>query len=131
MRRALSKFRRCDAGAAAVEFSIVGLILVLVSLAVIDFGRGFHARNQMAFAADIGARLVLTDGEIANDALALALRDAYQGVNPEALTVEVTDTTVDGTAFKVLTLEYPLQLRWYGLEASALTLNVVRRVPLI
>ncbi|MFW6076354.1 MAG: TadE/TadG family type IV pilus assembly protein, partial [Hyphomicrobiales bacterium] len=40
--RTLRRLARNESGAAAVEFAIIVWALILVSLGIIEFGRGFH-----------------------------------------------------------------------------------------
>jgi Flp pilus assembly protein TadG len=47
---------RSDAGAAAVEFVLVGMLLLLVTFGVLQVGLVLHARNVLAADAAEGAR---------------------------------------------------------------------------
>jgi Flp pilus assembly protein TadG len=60
MHRLAMRLRDADRsrGAAAVEFAIVLTLLLLIVFGVIDFGRGYNAKETLTQAAREGARLV-------------------------------------------------------------------------
>jgi Flp pilus assembly protein TadG len=78
--RVVRRLRSCQAGSTAIEFAIVSLVLVLVTLGVIEFGRGLNIRNQLSQAADFGARKILIDKLISDSALEAAVRSAHAKV---------------------------------------------------
>lgn len=127
---AFRRLRDCRSGATALEFAIVSLFLVLISIGVIDFGRGFQARNNMSHAADVGARTLLTNAETSNSTLETAIRSAFTGSNPELLEIEIASESIDGTTYRAVTMQYPLSLHIPGLESSPIMLTILRRVPL-
>lgn len=126
---ALRRLRSCQAGGAAVEFAIVGMVLVLVVLGVIEFGRGLNIRNQLSFVADFGARRILTDRQISDDALVSEMRAAFNAAAPDRLTITIGTETVNGVQFRTVTVSYPFTPLVPGTEA--LNLSVVRRTPLV
>ncbi|HUE46759.1 MAG TPA: TadE/TadG family type IV pilus assembly protein [Aestuariivirgaceae bacterium] len=128
--RQLHRLRHCQSGAAALEFAIVSLFLVLVSIGVVDFGRGFHVRNNMSYAADVGARTLLTNPETSDSTLEGAIRDAFTGPEPELLVVDFLTEMVGGTTYRTVTITYPLDLHIPGFESSPIDLTVTRRIPL-
>ena len=69
----MSGFRRCQSGAAAIEFAIIALVLVMVCLGVIELGRALFLRNELSFAADFAARKILTDKAEDHEKLSQAL----------------------------------------------------------
>jgi Flp pilus assembly protein TadG len=119
---------RCDRGAAAVEFAIVSLILIALCLGIIDFGRGLYLRNNLAFAADLGARRILVNPAIADSAVHDAVREGFQGA-ADLLQVESGRETISGIAFRTIVVSFPLALNVPGLTDSGMTLRVARRVP--
>lgn len=124
----LFRFRECNRGAAAVEFAIVSLILIALCLGIVDFGRGLYVRNNLAFAADLGARRILVDPTIADTALRDAVRAGFQGA-PDLLQVDSANETISGISFRTITVRFPLTLHVPGLTHSGITLKVARRVP--
>lgn len=125
------RFHSCQAGSTAVEFAIVSLVLMLVVLGTIEFGRGLNVRNQLSQAADYGARTILTNSQISDSALTTAVKSAFNAGAGTALTVVVNAETVDGVQFRTIALSYPFTPLIPGLASGTLNLNVARRTPLI
>lgn len=55
MLRALMQFRRDARGGAGIEFAVIGPAIVILLIAVTDFGLGFYRRMQVQTAAQRGA----------------------------------------------------------------------------
>lgn len=127
----LRRLRDCSSGATAVEFAIVSLFLVLVSIGVIDFGRGFYVRNHMSYAADMGARKALIDATASEATLESTIRDAFTGPSPDLLEVTIGSETITGVTYRIVTMAYPLALKIPGMTDSPVTLNVARRIPVL
>ena len=123
-------FKRNDDGAAALEFAIVAAVFISLSLGIIEFGRSLQVRNELAFAADFGARYMLLNPKAEQSAIISTIRDEFHGYDPTDLTVTVKDETIDGTDFKIIGLSYPMQIIVPGV-AEFFTLNVSRSVPVI
>lgn len=132
--RTLRRLARNESGAAAVEFAIIVWALILVSLGIIEFGRGFHVRNEMTYASDRAARMILTfpeyGGELLDpdceERLRNTVRDAYTGPRPEDLSVEFSIN--DAKTFRTVLIGYPFTLLIPGL-GDTFDLTVTRRVP--
>ena len=122
---------RCQSGAVALEFAIVSLFLVLISIGVIQFGRGLYVRNEMAYAADKGARAALIDADISDTALENTVRDAFSGPDADQLQVVVGTETVNGRTYRTAKLVYPLTLEFLGLTDADIELSITRRIPVI
>ncbi len=127
--RALRRLCDCRSGATALEFAIVSLFLVLTAIAVVDFGRGFHVRNNMSHAADVGARKLLIDPAISDGTLEDAIRAAFTAAEPDLLEIGIASETVDGASYRAVTMEYPLSLHVPGFESSPVTVTILRRIP--
>lgn len=134
--RSFSRAWRCESGATAVEFAIVCLPLLLLSLGIVEFGRALFVRNDLSYAADVAARKVLIDQipataseSDASAALNSAVRGAFGGGDPSLLQVSVKTETVDGVTFRVLSIRYPFTLLLVGLSNSPIGLAVSRRIP--
>lgn len=130
----LRRFARADSGAAAIEFAIIVWALILVSLGIIEFGRGFHVRNEMTYASDRAARMILTFPEYAGELLdpdceerlRNTVRDAFTGPSPEDLSVDFSLN--EAKTFRTVLIRYPFTLLIPGL-GDAFDLTVTRRVP--
>ncbi len=128
--RALCRCARREEGAAAVEFAIVSVAFVLVSLATLEFGRAFEVRNKLAFAADIAARQILNNAEISEDDVEERVREAFDAADPELLEVELGAETVGGVQFRTVSLTYPFVLLIPQLSSNSIVLSTSERVPL-
>lgn len=127
--RTIRSCHRCESGAAAIEFSIVGFVMILVMLGVIEFGRGLLVRNEIAYLSDIGSRKTLIDPAISEDALRDAMRAAFSR-DRSLLQIAVSTETIDNTQYRIIAIAYPMSLLVPGLSSQALSLQVSRRIPL-
>lgn len=117
-----------DAGSAVVEFVLVAGMLVLLVLAVLQFGLALHVRNALIAAAGEGARFAaLADtGPGEGVARTRELVAASLGAGFE-VTVTADATTVDGVPAIVMTVSAPLPVA--GLLGPAGMLEVTGRAP--
>jgi hypothetical protein len=129
MMRARRSIRGCTAGAAAVEFAIISMVLIGLLVGTIDFGRTLYVKNQISALADQAMRKVLIDPSISGDTLESELRDDFYAGDAAELTFDVADETIDGIAYRVVTIGYPMTLFIPGLSSDAVSLSVTRRVP--
>lgn len=127
--RCMARLRRCESGTAAIEFAVIALILILVCLGTIEFGRAFFLRNEMSYAADFAARKILTDPTITDAKLDEAVRAAFTGLDPEAVTVTIGSETANGLAFRTVSMEYSMTLLVPGLTEDPVLLSLSRRIP--
>lgn len=134
MRSILQTARRlpnCESGAAAIEFAIISLALILVSLGVIEFGRGLQVRNELSFAADFGARKMLTNPTVSDSDIENEVRSALTVADPDLLQVTMGTEMVEGVQFRTIVLGYPFTLLIPGLSSDAITLALARRIPVM
>lgn len=129
MRSAFKRLAKCQTGAAAVEFAIVSSVLIMLLIAIVDFGRTLYIKNQLSFLADKAARSILVNPNITDASLETTLRSDFVAGDPLGLTVDITTDVVSGTTFKVLSIDYPVTLFVPNLASSTLDLNVTRRIP--
>lgn len=127
----LSRFIRCRSGATAVEFSVVGLLFIMLTIGVIETGRALYVRNHMAHAADVAARRLLIDTSTSNETLDSAIRAAFTQGDPDLLEIAFQNEVVDGIDSRRMAIEYPLTLRFVGMPMIGITLTIQRRVPLV
>ncbi len=123
----IARLWRDQKGATAVEFSICGAILIALSLGVIEIGRAFLVRNELAYAADRATRTVLMDPSASDSTIAAAARAAFQD-DLSLLVVAVAEETVDGLPSRVITLSYPIDLLLPLRATSGFDLSVSRRI---
>lgn len=117
---------RDERGAAAVEFAIISLPLILLALGVIEFGRAFNIQNDMAYAADVATRRLLLDGSTSATELQALVRDSFTGGQPEQLDLTLG---TDGSGTITLQLTYPLTLSVPGVTSEIIRLTLERRIP--
>lgn len=131
IRRAqLHRLVRCASGAAAIEFAMIGLLLISLLLGVFEFGHALFLRNQLALAADIATRQVLLDPpETSSDLehLEAAIRSSIT-FDQGRLQVELGLPSEEG--IMPITLRHPLTLLVPDLFHKNITLSVDRRIPL-
>lgn len=98
--RNLSKIKRKEDGQSLVEFALILPILLLLIVAVIDFGWIFFAKVSMNNAAREGARLyaVRNDKNLAEDRAEAALNNITFSVGPVA-TATIEESGADPTAY--------------------------------
>lgn len=78
-----------DRGAAAVEFALVCLPLLILVLGLIDFGRAYNEQETLTQAARVGARLAIV-GNTTSVVQAAVVNAAHPSVNISASAVTVT-----------------------------------------
>ncbi|UIJ70484.1 TadE/TadG family type IV pilus assembly protein [Aurantimonas sp. HBX-1] len=127
----LRRLRRCERGSVAVEFAIISWVFILVSLGIIEFGRGLLMRNELSYVADLAARQILIDGAVSDSTLDATLRAALTSGDPDLLTVAIGTETVGTTDYRTVTITYPFTLLVPGLTTDAISLSVDRRVPIL
>ena len=113
-------------GSAVVDFVLVGMLVLIVSVALLQLALGLHARNVLIDAAGEGARRAALAGGTPQEARArvhslagAALADGY------VQSVEVQRTSVDGVGVVVVTVTAPLPV--LGLLGPGGTLRVQGR----
>ncbi len=121
---------RHEGGASAVEFAIVGSILVTVLLAVLQLGWALQIRSEMARAADQAVRQVMLDPEMDDEEFEAEVAKALADYDDARLVVEAGETTVGSSNFRVVTVDYDLPLGIPGFP-DLVTLTVSRRTPLL
>lgn len=129
--RVLRRFRRNSSGAAAIEFAVVGVAFMLLSISVIEFGRGLMLRNQISDAIDIAARELLLDKDTTDSELTDTVQNGFAVGDPGKLGFTFANGSDSGVSYKEIQVTYPLTLIIPGLTENSLTLSVTRRIPLL
>jgi len=124
----------CERGVAAIEFAFVGLIVIMMALGSVEFGRAFYLRNKLSHAVDLAARLILTKPDTGNDVLEAEILTAF-GDDQEVPSVTITSgSTGSGTtlvSFKTVDASVTFTSLVPELIAGGIVLRVSRRVPLV
>jgi Flp pilus assembly protein TadG len=120
---------RCERGAGALEFALVGGLLVMLVIGAVEVGRAFQARNAMNHALAEAVRLVhlrpTTQASEVEAALVAAL-DSYDDLD---LAVEVTE--IVDTSFMRVSVQFPYRLSVPLLPERELTLRVETLAPMV
>lgn len=129
----IARFRGDECGATAVEFSIVAVVFVIATMGVIELGRTYQVRNELSYAADLGARrlsIIVNNPTIAPADYQTEIENEitafFQGYDSTSLTVTVTPETVNGIQYQKLTLQYPMSV-FIPLRTDTYDLQIVRR----
>jgi Flp pilus assembly protein TadG len=133
MRRLVSRPADVDRsrGAAAVEFALVLLPLLLILFGIIDFGRAYNAKETLAQAAREGARLVaLNQPNVVSrtQAAATGLSGVSVNVNQSCPTGSTQGTDAKVTVTYKFTFVTPV-LALIGKASGPLTLTGVGEMP--
>jgi Flp pilus assembly protein TadG len=127
--RLFRRFWTDEAGASAVEFAIVGSVLIALCIAILSFGWALQIRSNLSQAADVAIRSIIIDPETSDSDLEAQVYAALTHYGVERLNVEAGETTVGATDFRTLSIEYDMTLSIPLLPTNLVTLNVSRRVP--
>lgn len=118
----------CERGTAAIEFAIIGLVMMTGSIAALEFGRALYAKNDLSWIADRVARKALLDDEATAEDLAGEAYALFSG-NGDELSVVIIEDTFDGAPLRTIRLRRTLRLAIAGLPAPDIELSVTRRAP--
>lgn len=117
---------RCVAGSAAVEFAIIAMVVILVCVGMIEVGRGLYVYNEIAYAADVGARKILLKNTITDANLKTAIRDAFRFGDPNLLVIN----SGVGSDFRTIDISYPFNLLIPARGGHQIRLRLSRQIPL-
>ena len=79
MRRLFRGLRADQRGAAAIEFAIIGPLLLTLLLGIVEMGRMFYVRESLEYATEQAARYYMVNPAATQDAVTTALRNAMAG----------------------------------------------------
>ncbi|MEF3405298.1 TadE/TadG family type IV pilus assembly protein [Agromyces sp. CCNWLW203] len=98
-----------DGGSAVAEFTLVGILITVLALAVIQLALALHVRNTVLDAAAEGARYAALAGSSEGAGIARTRELIGMAVSTEyARDIESGTTTVDGIAMVSVTVRAPL-----------------------
>jgi Flp pilus assembly protein TadG len=127
MRARFRRIWRNESGAAAIEFAVVGSILIALCLAILQLGWTLQIQNQIAQAADSAIRSIIIEPETDDPSWEAQVYQILGEYDPERLQVQVGSATVDGTDFRTLTIDYEMPLSIPLFPEKLVTLSVARR----
>ncbi len=132
MRRRAPRLERLgggEGGAVAVEFALVSVLAITLILAVVEFGRVFYVRSEIAYGLDRAVRVALNDPDTPVTALRTALQDGLSFPGAGDVVFTVTEETADGESFDRLRAEYEIMPIIPVLGDQPIRLSVSRHVP--
>lgn len=130
MTQCLARLRRCEHGAAAVEFALVGFVAIVVFLGIIEFGRVLYMRNEMSYAMDLGARKILTNPTVADAHVETVIRNAIRFGTSASVLISFGTKSVNGLPFRTVLVRYPVTLFIPRLTSASVLLQIDRIIPI-
>jgi Flp pilus assembly protein TadG len=112
-----------------VEFALIGLVMIVLTVGAIEFGRALYLRNNLSFAADRAARRGLIDKTATTVQLENEARSAFSGGDPAQLTISIVSETIDGIPVQTISLTHSIKLLIPGLTTREISMRVSRRIP--
>jgi Flp pilus assembly protein TadG len=119
-RRRVGREHDADQGAAAVEFALVVPLLVLLVVAIFEFGRAYHTQIALTAAAREGARVMAVTNR-SSDAVS-ATRAAAPTLSISDGQVQVSPSSCTPGSNVTVRVTYPLAMLT-GLLGGGFTLN--------
>ena len=120
---------RSDKGAAAVEFAIVLVPLILLVMGIIDFGRAYNQQLEITSAAREGARVMAIQPHSSSAARAATIA-AANGLSPSLTNGQITISNCTAGQPVTVAVTYPLESAtgWFDeLFGGNLTATAVMR----
>jgi Flp pilus assembly protein TadG len=125
---------RDERGQTAVEFALIAPLLVVLLLAIIQFGIAFHNYVTITDAARAGARKAIVARFASGnfDDAKQTVRDAASSLDQKQLTPTVTAPSMTAGSLVTVTVTYPykIDIPLIGLTVSSGTLTAVAKEEL-
>jgi Flp pilus assembly protein TadG len=112
-----------------VEFAFVGAILILLCVAILQFGWALQIRNEMGLAAAQAVRNVMLHPDASDTEFKAPVYNALNGYDSAKLNVAAGEVTVGTTVFRTLTVSYQFSMSLPGSSLDLVTLTVTKRTP--
>jgi len=104
------RFLRHDRGTTAVEFALIGLPIIILTIGLLEFGRGLHIRNALNDAADRAQRAVLVDHTLSDAELETQIRAAFRAGPPDDLMIAHGTEILNGLDYRRVDLSFDMRL---------------------
>ena len=124
-----SRIWRCERGVAAIEFAVVGVVLIALTIGAFEFGRALFVKHQLSLLADEASRTVMLNPGVSDASLQTTAESDFTAGDPAALAVTLSQETVRGTTYRVVQMDYPITLLVPNLVTNSITVSVTRRIP--
>ena len=129
MTRAL-RLLRDGRGAAALEFALVGLPLIMLILGLIEFGRALYVKSALDSAADRAQRMVLIDPSATDAAIDAQIEHFLEDLSADRLTVTHGTEAQSGSDYRLVMLNYDMNLVIPTLVGATVSIGAVSRILL-
>lgn len=126
--RPLDALRRDRSGVAAIELALALPLLVVVTFAIVDFGRALAARNEMSHALGRAMRLVHLDPTVTPEQIEDSLESYLSNFDAD-MTVQITE--VSGTNFMEVSVNFPFKLAIPFSPVKEVELHVATLAPMV
>lgn len=117
-------------GAAAVEFALIGIPLVLLLLGLIEFGRALHIRSAMDNVVDRAQRMILIDSAVSTTRLTSRMKEYFLAGDPEGLVIHVSDNSQSGVDYRLVRVSYDMRLLLPMPLGQDITLTIDRKIAI-
>lgn len=120
----------CASGAAAIEFAMVGILVISLVLGIFEFGRVLFLHNQLAYAADVASRQVLLNPPRTTqdlERLEVAIRNSMTTGASDSLEIDLDLPSSDN--IMPITLRQNLRVMVPGFDGRNIVVTISRNVP--
>ncbi|MBO6509457.1 MAG: pilus assembly protein [Roseibium sp.] len=130
-RKRVRAFLEERAGTSIVEFTLVLPVFLIMVLGIYEFGRALKTWNEVNHALTRAVRLVNVNSSTTPTEIAAAMRDYLKDVKTTELKVAATPTTITGTDYIKISVDFPYQISLPFTEIAALTIKVDTIAPIL
>ena len=127
--RGIRRHWRDESGATAVEFSIVGLLAIVLCVGTLELGRALHVANELSFALDRGVRLIHLNPQVSDEEVRAEIRANLGLANATGLEILTSHDSSGASPVRDLSVSLPLTLIIPALGSRDLRVRVERMVP--
>jgi Flp pilus assembly protein TadG len=121
----------CPQGVAAVEFGVVAPLLIIILVAVMEFGRLHWVRNSIEYAAEQTARWAIVNTAASDSQIKAKALEQFDTVSGGTAAVVIGRDTANGLNFLTVTVTYDFVFLVDFVGLGKLPLRGEARVPLI
>ncbi len=118
-------------GITAVEFGLIAPLFVLVVAGLMEFAIFIWNKHSLEFAVEETGRSVMTQSSVSNESVSADVKNRLLGVDPAAVTTNVTQETIGTTTFVTIEANYSYSFvvgGFFGFDSIAIATRT--RVPL-
>lgn len=129
LRRLLRAIGREDSGAAAIEFAVGSIAILMCVVGAVEFGRYFYIKNKLDYVVSEAGRYAITNPSASDSAISSEVtNNAPTGVTPN---VTVTSTQSGSVTYKTITATGTVALASKLFPFVSLDVTSRTRVPVM